>query len=573
MHLSPQRSMIFLALSVCFPRAASAAPVSFGPYTQFATGDTPYSVAIADLNGDGKPDLAVGNNNVLQAEPNTVSVLLGNGAGGFGPKADFVARRARAVAIADLNADLKPDLAVTSGDGGDPGLLSVLLGNGDGTFGPTTESVIGRGPDDLAIADLNGDLKPDLAVPNLYSNTVSVLLGNGAGGFGANTEFATGEFPHGVAIGDLNGDLKPDLAVANHLASTVSVLLGNGDGTFGLKADFVTGGGPHDVAIGDLNADLKPDLAVTNHFPSTVSVLLGNGAGGFGAKADFETGAGPVGVQIADLNCDLKPDLAVANFYVATGVSVLVGNGDGTFLPKADFATGIDGGLSVAIADLNADLKPDLVKANYREASVSVLLNTCGQTVPVEVSDLRALASPDGIAVDWRLAEEARSHLAGVHVERALDTAGPYERRTVEPLAPEAAMRFEDRAVEPGRMYWYRLVLLESDGVVSIAGPVSVTSGRHLRAGLVRVAQSRTTRDVRIVFGTSDANFKGDLAVFDSAGRRVWSTSVTAGAAGEHEIAWDERGPSGRRVARGVYSVRMQGLGITSTRKLVLLAR
>jgi hypothetical protein len=103
--------------------------------------------------------------------------------------------------------------------------------------------------------------------------------------------------------------------------------------------------------------------------------------------------------------------------------------------------------------------------------------------VPVEVADLRATASQDGIALDWRLSAEARSQLAGVHVERALDAAGPYERRTAGVLVPESVMRFEDRTVEPGREYWYRLVLQEVDGVESVAGPVSATAGRPLHTG------------------------------------------------------------------------------------------
>jgi hypothetical protein len=152
--------------------------------------------------------------------------------------------------------------------------VSVLLGNGDGTFGAKTDFGTGADPNSVAIGDLNGDGKPDLAVANEPSNTVSVLLGNGDGTFGAKTDFGTGASPNSVAIGDLNGDGKPDLAVANYLANTVSVLLGNGDGTFGAKTDYGTGAGASSVAIGDLNGDGKPDLAVADYNSNTVSVLL-----------------------------------------------------------------------------------------------------------------------------------------------------------------------------------------------------------------------------------------------------------------------------------------------------------
>src|SRR5436309_901487 len=122
----------------------------------------------------------------------------------------------------------------------------------------------GRGPQSVAIGDLNGDGKADLATANCHSNTVSVLLGNGDGSFRAHTDFETGSYPYSVAMGDLNGDGKPDLAVANTGSRSVSVLLGNGDGTFGARTDFGTWTDPYSVAIGDLNGDGKSDLSVGN---------------------------------------------------------------------------------------------------------------------------------------------------------------------------------------------------------------------------------------------------------------------------------------------------------------------
>jgi len=178
----------------------------------------------------------------------------------------------------------------------------------------------------VAIGDLNGDGKPDLAVANESGGSVSVLLGNGDGTFGAKSDYGAGSLPSSVAIGDLNGDGKPDLAVANESDGTVSVLLGNGNGTFGAKSDYATGRNPYSVAIGDLNGDGKPDLAVANFLPNTVSVLLGNGDGTFGAKSGYGTGNGPFSVAIGDLNGDGKPDLAVAN-YISNTVSVLVNAG------------------------------------------------------------------------------------------------------------------------------------------------------------------------------------------------------------------------------------------------------
>jgi len=190
----------------------------------------------------------------------------------FADKADYgTGTNPYSVAIVDLNADGKPDLVTPNYASS---TVSVLLGNGDGTFGAKTDFATGTNPISVAIGNLNADGKPDLVTANYTSSTVSVLLGTGDGTFGAKTDFATGTGPNSVAIGGLTADLKPDLATANRIASTVSVLPGNGDGTFGAKMDFATGTNPQSVAIGDLDADDEPDLVTANYTPSTVSVLL-----------------------------------------------------------------------------------------------------------------------------------------------------------------------------------------------------------------------------------------------------------------------------------------------------------
>ncbi len=227
-------------------------------------------------------------------------------------------------------------IATGAASGGVNGVVGADGANGlPGSAGGATLG--GNGPNSVAIGDLNGDGKPDLATASYNAGTVLVLLGNGDGTFGAKTAFGTGSFPTSVAIGDLNGDGTLDLVTGN--AGTVSVLLGNGDGTFGARTDFGTGSYPRSVAIGDLNGDGKPDLVTANYYASTVSVLLGNGNGAFGAKTDFGTGMQPPSVAIGDLNGDGKPDLVTAN-YNANTVSVLLGNGNGTFGTKNDFATG-----------------------------------------------------------------------------------------------------------------------------------------------------------------------------------------------------------------------------------------
>ena len=183
----------------------------------------------------------------------------------------------------------------------------------------------------MAVADVNGDGIPDLVVANKTSSSVSVLLGNGDGTFQAQQTFAAGPGPTSVAVGDVNGDGNPDIAVADYSGSTVSVLLGNGNGTFQAQQTFTSGAAPYAVTMADVNGDGKPDLAVANYGGFSVSVLLGNGDGTFQAAQTFvSTGAGPDDVAAGDVNGDGRLDLAVVNFSSGTA-KVILGSGKGNF--------------------------------------------------------------------------------------------------------------------------------------------------------------------------------------------------------------------------------------------------
>jgi len=316
---------------------ASSAPSFAGPRFYGTTGFT-HSVAIGDLNGDGKPDLATANGNEYAP---TVSVFMNRGAGRFRARRDYEAGRyvSYSVAIGDLNGDGKPDLVTANSccGVGIPSTVSVLLNRGDGSFRATVEYGTGGGPNSVAIGDLNGDGRPDLATANSEANTVSVLMNTGDGSLRAKVDYGTGPGPESVAVGDLNGDSKLDLVSANcglrspdylcRKSNTVSVLLNRGDGSFQTKVDFTTGRNPDSVAIGDLNGDGKPDLVTANVYAFTVSVLANRGDGSFQAKRDYEAGDGPVSVAIGDLNGDGKPELAVAIWgfrpQFNSGVSVL----------------------------------------------------------------------------------------------------------------------------------------------------------------------------------------------------------------------------------------------------------
>src|SRR5271157_5414649 len=247
---------------------------TFNAQQTYPVGGQPAGIAVGDFNGDGIADLAVPN-----ASDNNVSVLLGNADGTFPQQNPTygVGVMPFDIAVADFNGDGSPDLAVTNlGDN----TVSVLLGNVvnqecDGSFQPQQTYPAGVAPYGIAIADFNGDGIADLAVTNTTAATVSVLLGEGDGTFPQQNPptYGVGEEPAGIAVADFNGDGFADLAVSSRQNATISVLLGKGDGAFQPQQAY--GGGNIGIAVTDLNGDGVPDIAAVDNGPNTVSILLG----------------------------------------------------------------------------------------------------------------------------------------------------------------------------------------------------------------------------------------------------------------------------------------------------------
>ncbi len=379
-------------------------------------------VALRDLNGDGKRDL-------VNLSDGTVSVWLGTGGGRFLAKTDYaigVSDAPNSMAVADLNGDGKLDLVTANYPSG---TVSVLLGNGDGTFAATMDRTVGdsrdgtqwTGPTLVTVGDLNGDGRADLVATSRYSNTISVLLGNGDGTFANQVDYSPGGGLEEVVLADFDGDGKLDI-VTNSAPGTVSVLLGRGDGTFASKLDYPVGIAPsasaRHFALGDLNGDGKLDVVLADDSASSISVLLGEGdetpvgptdyatlqyqtvgasvvlvdlngdgkldllAGGrpsvnvrlgkgdgtFAAPAAYPGGMG--GVALGDLNGDGKLDLLTGS---SDSVGVLFGKGDGTFDTGTTYPTG-NFPISVALGDLNGDGTLDIVSANQDSDTASVLL-------------------------------------------------------------------------------------------------------------------------------------------------------------------------------------------------------
>jgi hypothetical protein len=351
---------------------------SFQTAMNFAAGYDSLFLAAGDFNGDGKLDLAV-----ADQSPGLVAILTGIGDGTFGPPAFYASDMfPTTLVLTDFNNDGNLDVVVGLGTADYIGpnqptnTLDVLLGNGDGTFQGTRLLPTGQNSRGLAIADLNADGKPDVVVANQDSGDLSVFLGQGNGKFQAlpsssNTSGFGG--PVSVAAADFNGDGKADIATVEQSAQSVAISLGNGDGTFQAPSVLAAGTTPVFAAEGDLNGDGKPDLVVADNGPQdpcspdegAVLVFLSNGLT-FQAVKRFAAGSHPTSVAIKDVNLDGKPDLVVSDggqFGASNtgGESVLLGNGDGTFQTPLSYTTGVTTGLSVAVADINGDGKPDLV--------------------------------------------------------------------------------------------------------------------------------------------------------------------------------------------------------------------
>ena len=349
--------------------AAPVTPtVSFATQTTFGTGDAPQLMAFGDFNHDGKQDIVVTNYN-----DNSVSVLLGNGDGTFQQKLSYATGRGPVgVSVGDFDHDGKLDIAVANTG---EKTVSILLGKSDGTFQSQTRYATGNYPFSTSVADVDKDGIPDLIVTNYSSdNTISVLLGKGDGTFKSQVTSGTGNHPNTVFAADFNGDGDRDIVVTNLFDDTVLVLLGNGDGSFQREGAYSTGDGPTGVAAGDFNRDGKLDLVIANYYGNTVSVLLGNGDGTFQQQKTYATGRTPAALQVADVNGDGTLDIVVQNYNDNT-ISVLLGNGEGTFQPQKTLAVGSGPG-SVVVNDFNGDGQPDIVVSNMSDGTISVLLNT-----------------------------------------------------------------------------------------------------------------------------------------------------------------------------------------------------
>jgi hypothetical protein len=341
-------------------------PLSFGAPTQYPTGIHPDAIASGDFARNGITDIVT-----ADYSGGTVSVLMGNGNGTFRAPVEYtVGTNPQSIAVADFNNDGYPDI-VTADTGSNT--ISVLINNGNGTFAPAVQYAVGVRPESVAVGDFNGDGFPDIVTADQGESAISILTNDGNGTFAAAVKYNTAIGPDGVAVGDLNGDQHPDIVVAIPTLDEVQVLLNNGVGVFPTATDYSTGYAPRSVLIADLNSDGRPDIVTADLHAEGISLLLGYGDGVFQTDQTSGTGAFPFSVATGDLNGDGRTDVVTANNY-DNDLSVLLRNGQGAFAMQHGIPAGQTPADTIAV-DVNGDGKDDLVSANFNTDTITVTLN------------------------------------------------------------------------------------------------------------------------------------------------------------------------------------------------------
>ena len=357
-----------------------------------------WGIAVGDFNGDGVPDLVATSPSI-----GGVSVFLGKGDGNFTPvnnpatgtlpttNADVPGGGAQPIAVGDFNKDGKQDLIAGLSGVNSAACVAVLLGNGDGTFGPEALFGVADTPQSLAVGDFNGDGHLDWIastgqINSANQGSVTVALGRGDGTFLASRSYVTGQGPAWGAVADFNKDGKLDVVVPNSPSQNISILLGNGDGSMQPAVNIPFPElSPSFVVTGDFNNDGNPDFAVfsswcPNFVNAPLVTYLGKGDGTFQSPVSSNisglSSCGALNAMVAgDFNGDGKLDLGML-LTVNTGpeIAIMLGNGDGTF--QAPKVTAAPGGRAtwLSVGDLNKDGKLDAVVVQYMNNQIQVFL-------------------------------------------------------------------------------------------------------------------------------------------------------------------------------------------------------
>ena len=386
--MKPCVAQVILALSVlgvvmmggllaCSKTEPYNPPDLFYYFASYKVGKNPTTITPADLNHDSFTDLITTN-----ISSNSLSILLGNGDGTFKDQVQLhVCQEPRSLVLGEFNEDGHVDVALAC-SGGDE--IAILLGHGDGKFEEGPHYPVHRTPIGLATDDVNGDHHADLAVA-LRNDKVKVFLGKGTGEFRHGVQYEHGDTPTSVALSDLDRDGKPDLVVTNGgpMSNAVSIWVGNGDGSFRDPKDYPTGHRPLGVSFGDFNNDQNSDLLVINGEKDSFTTFLGNGNATFRPGKDSGADAGPNFGLARDFNGDQLMDVAIVNLQ-SNDLSILFGKGDGSFhYPPKNYRTKSGPfALSSFRVTTTGTEEPGLAIADNGNGSVSIFLHRGLKPVP-----------------------------------------------------------------------------------------------------------------------------------------------------------------------------------------------
>ena len=543
------------------------ANAAFTAQTPITTAGRPRPVVAADFDGDGRPDLAIGNSLSVFGGFNNynITVLLNQGNGAFAPSSASprgIDEGPISLAASDFNGDGRADLAVASEIAK---TVTILLGDGAGGFTtPSAPLSFPSRPTYVLALDLNGDTRSDLVVAKADENNMNVLLGNGDGTFGeaVASPLSMGTRPFFIASGDFNNDTRPDLAIANLGSQNVTILINTGNGRFSRPAGSPVSvpGRAYGLAVADFNRDGRVDLAVKNTLTGSslgyITVLLGAGGGGFTAAPG--PGAVPQPALVGffgylvpgDFDKDGKPDVAVAN-PDGSDVSVWYGDGVGGFRARQRLNT-LSNPYAIVAADFDANGFQDLAATFESRERLIVFLGGCGAaentspTIAAGTALIRQQASPASVSSVAAVGDLETSSGALVvtadGVPEGLTVSGISNSNGAVSASVGASC---DAAVGPNTFY---LTVADENGFVSSA-PMTVnvtanaapTLGTYPATSLVRgegatVAPSAPPADNGGVIAASAAGSTGFTGTFSVNRTTGVVTIANAGPIGLHTV-------------------------------------
>ena len=486
-----------------------------------------------DVNGDGKLDLMTGDR--VDAGGGTVTVLLGGRVDKCGRHDYDSGQGASYVTAGDLNGDGIRDLAVAN----ENNTLSVLRGDGAGGYAAAVHYPSGTLTQALAMADLNGDARPDLVTANYIEGTLGVYMNHGDGTFSAPQAITVGYHPRYVVAADLDGDGNMDLVAANYGDAygpgSISVLKGHGDGTFAARVDYAAGVGCYEISVGLLDANASPDLVVNDYDGQTISVYLNHGDGTFAPRHPYPTGW--CSTAIADLDGDGDQDLAVCNFKEGT-IGILRNDGNGGFPSYSTFPIGVNPRCIVP-TQLDTDGQTDLAVCLSSPSQVVLLTNQGNATFAV-TGNCPVGINPKTIEVcdiDKNGGLDLLTANTGAGTVSILSDVAPAAQ------TPNPQRRIPGNRLPPG----------PDPGIVQLhsASPNPMRDAAWLSFSLPRPTHV-------------------ELRVYDVAGRTVRTLASEDFDAGAHRVLWDGRLDNGARATPGTYFYRMRTGTDVITRSLIV---